>query len=121
MSGLRPPRAPYREIEAARQVAALLRQRSRKLGLLQERAALLKFAAEWPGIGHRRDGSKSLAEIDELLREVEAESRALLADISPLPAELATHGRVVDTYRALESLALQLRSARSANDPAASP
>ena len=112
MDELRRSRSTRSHIIDARHVARVVLPRTRVLGELQARAAVLRIEAQGE-LRHRRPPGQVASEIDELLTRIEIESQSLLSDIEKLSPRLAMHGRVVDTWRPLQTLAGQLQQARA--------
>jgi hypothetical protein len=108
----KPRRAERIDIRRAREALKLVLPIHRQIGAWQSQAArLAAFGAKLQSVG--RFEPHLSAEAEALARAVEAQRRRLAEQMSGLPPEIATHGRFVDTVRALDSVSVGVSRAMS--------
>jgi hypothetical protein len=99
----KPRRAERLDIRRAREALKLVQPIHRQIGAWQSQAArLAAFGQKLQAVG--RFEPRLSAEAEALARAVEAQQRRLAEQIRALPPEIAGHGRLVDTVRALNSV-----------------
>jgi hypothetical protein len=108
----KPRRAERVDVHHAREALKLVLPIHRQIGAWQSQTArLVAFATKLHSAG--RFEPRLSAEAEALSRAIEAQRRRLQDQMRALPPEIATHGRFVDTVRALDSVSLGVTRALS--------
>jgi hypothetical protein len=108
----KPRRAERMDIRRAREALKLVLPIHRQIGAWQSQAArLVAFGTKLRSAG--RSEPRLTAEAEALSRAIEAQRRRLQEQMSALPPEIATHGRFIDTVRALDSVSVGVSRAMS--------
>jgi hypothetical protein len=108
----KPRRAERMDIRRAREALKFVLPIHRQIGAWQSQAArLAAFGAKLQSAG--RFEPRLSAEAEALAEAVEAQRQRLAEQMRALPPEIATHGRFVDTVRALDSVHVGVARAMS--------
>lgn len=109
---LKPRRAERVDIRYAREALKFVLPIHRQIGAWQSQAArLAAFGAKLQSVG--RFEPHLSAEAEALAQAVDAQRKRLAAQMQALPPEITSHGRFVDTLRALDSVHLGVARAVS--------
>ena len=113
-------RAERDDVRRARQALGSVAPFNRQIGLWQGKAARLAALGEKV---RARGGYEPdlLLEAEGLVRDIAAQCASFAAVVAGLPPDLAAHGRVLDTKRALATVARQSDRALALLTPAAAP